>query len=72
VLTLSAFPPRCLALGSQFIALFSLLGTTYGGISAFTFGPGLDELGISIGGVRSPAAATLDRPIGQEDAADAP
>jgi UPF0755 protein len=41
-------------------------------ISAFTFGPGLDELGISIGGVRSPAAATLDGPIGQEDAADAP
>ena len=41
-------------------------------INAFTFGPGLDELGISIGGVRSPAAATLDGPIGQEDAADAP
>ena len=41
-------------------------------ISAFTFGPGLDELGISIGGGRSPAAATLDGPIGQEDAADAP
>jgi UPF0755 protein len=41
-------------------------------ISAFTLGPGLDELGISIGGVPSPAAATLDGPIGQEDAADAP
>jgi UPF0755 protein len=41
-------------------------------ISAFTLGPGLDELGISIGGVSSPAAATLDGPIGQEDAAGAP
>jgi len=41
-------------------------------ISAFTLGPGLDELGISIGEVRSPAAATLDGPIGQEDAADSP
>jgi UPF0755 protein len=40
-------------------------------ISAFTLGPGLDELGISVGGVRSPAAATLDGPIGAEDAADA-
>ncbi len=40
-------------------------------VSAFTLGPGLDELGISVGGVRSPAAATLDGPIGQEDAADA-
>ncbi|MGA7385247.1 MAG: endolytic transglycosylase MltG [Methylocella sp.] len=44
---------------------------TSGNISAFAFGPGLDELGISVGGVRSPAAATLDGPIGQEDAADA-
>ncbi len=41
-------------------------------ISAFTLGPGLDELGISMGGVRSPAAARLDGPIGQEDSADAP
>jgi UPF0755 protein len=41
-------------------------------ISAFTLGPGLGELGISIGGVSSPAAATLDGPIGQEDAAGAP
>ncbi|HUB64491.1 MAG TPA: endolytic transglycosylase MltG [Methylocella sp.] len=41
-------------------------------ISAFTLGPGLDELGISVGGVSSPSAATLDGPIGQEDAADAP
>jgi UPF0755 protein len=40
-------------------------------ISAFTLGPGLDELGISVGGVRSPAAATLDGPIGAEDGADA-
>jgi UPF0755 protein len=45
---------------------------TTANISAFTLGPGLDELGISIGGVRSPAAATLDGPIGAEDAADAP
>jgi UPF0755 protein len=45
---------------------------TTANISAFTLGPGLDELGISIGGVRSPAAATLDGPIGPEDAADAP
>jgi UPF0755 protein len=41
-------------------------------LSAFTFGPGLDELGISVGAVRSPAAARLDGPIGQDDAADAP
>ncbi|MGB8899278.1 MAG: endolytic transglycosylase MltG, partial [Methylocella sp.] len=47
-------------------------GKPLGNISAFAFGPGLDELGISVGGVRSPAAATLDGPIGQEDAADAP
>ena len=40
-------------------------------ISAFTFGPGLDELGISVGGVRAPAAATLDGPISQDDTADA-
>jgi UPF0755 protein len=40
---------------------------TTANISAFTFGPGLDELGISIGGVRSPAAATLDGPIGQAE-----
>jgi len=45
---------------------------TTANISAFTLGPGLDELGISVGGVRSPAAATLDGPIGAEDAADAP
>ena len=38
--------------------------------SAFTFGPGLDELGISIGGVRTPASETLDGPVGQEDAAE--
>jgi UPF0755 protein len=42
------------------------------GISAFTFGPGLDELGISVGGVSSPAAMMLDGPIGQEDSADWP
>jgi len=42
-------------------------------ISAFTFGPGLDELGISVGGVASsPAAATLDGPVGLDDAADGP
>jgi UPF0755 protein len=41
-------------------------------ISAFTLGPGLDELGISVGGVRAPAATTLDGPVGQEDAADWP
>jgi UPF0755 protein len=41
-------------------------------ISAFTLGPGLDELGISIGGIPSPATAVLDGPIGQEDAADSP
>jgi UPF0755 protein len=41
-------------------------------INAFTLGPGLDELGISIGGVSSSAAATLDGPIGQEDVAGAP
>ncbi|MGA9726670.1 MAG: endolytic transglycosylase MltG [Methylocella sp.] len=41
-------------------------------INAFTFGPGLDELGISIGGVRSPAAATLDGPIGGDDVPDEP
>ncbi len=40
-------------------------------VSAFTLGPGLDELGISVRGVRYPAAA-LDGPAGQEDAADAP
>ncbi len=41
-------------------------------VSAFTFGPGLEELGITIGGVRSPAAEMLDGPVGEEDAADAP
>jgi UPF0755 protein len=41
-------------------------------ISAFTLGPGLDELGISVGAVRTPAAARLDGPISQEDTADAP
>jgi UPF0755 protein len=41
-------------------------------VSAFTLGPGLDELGISVGGVRSPAAATLDGPIGAGDATSAP
>jgi UPF0755 protein len=41
-------------------------------ISAFAFGPGLDELGISIGGIRTPAAEMLDGPVGQEDAVDAP
>jgi UPF0755 protein len=41
-------------------------------VNAFTFGPGLDELGISVGGVFQPSAATLDGPIGQEDAADVP
>jgi UPF0755 protein len=45
---------------------------TTANISAFTLGPGLDELGISVGGARSPAAATLDGPIGAENAADAP
>ena len=40
-------------------------------VSAFTLGPGLDELGISVGGIRPPAAKALDGPIGEEDAADA-
>lgn len=40
-------------------------------LSAFTLGPGLDELGISVGGVQAPAAATLDGPISQDDAAGA-
>jgi UPF0755 protein len=43
---------------------------TTANISAFTFGPGLDELGISVGGVRSPAAARLDGPIGGDDLPD--
>src|SRR5206468_9229321 len=38
-------------------------------ISAYTFGPGLDELGISLSGDRSSAVA-LDGSVGQEDAAD--
>ena len=38
--------------------------------SAFTFGPGLGELGITIGGVRTPASDTLDGPVGQEDAVE--
>ncbi|MGH6863423.1 MAG: endolytic transglycosylase MltG, partial [Methylocella sp.] len=41
-------------------------------ISAFTLGPGLDELGIAVGGFRSPAAALLDGPVSQDNAADAP
>ncbi len=41
-------------------------------VSAFALGPGLAELGISVGGVRAPAAARLDGPVGQEDAADWP
>jgi len=41
-------------------------------VSAFTLGPGLDDLGISVGGVRAPAAAMLDGPNGAEDAADTP
>ncbi|HEX3497036.1 MAG TPA: endolytic transglycosylase MltG [Methylocella sp.] len=41
-------------------------------VSAFTLGPGLDELGISVGGIGSPAATALDGPPGQEDGADAP
>ncbi|MGH6799976.1 MAG: endolytic transglycosylase MltG, partial [Methylocella sp.] len=41
-------------------------------VSAFTLGPGLDELGISVGGIRPPTATTLDGPVGQENAADAP
>lgn len=44
-------------------------------ISAFTLGPGLGELGISIGGASSPAAAALDGPASEEngeaDAAEA-
>jgi UPF0755 protein len=43
---------------------------TTANINAFTLGPGLDELGISVGGVRSPAAATLDGPIGGDDLPD--
>jgi UPF0755 protein len=38
-------------------------------ISAYTFGPGLDELGISLAGIRSSAAALLDGP-GQGDSTD--
>ncbi|MGH6935692.1 MAG: endolytic transglycosylase MltG [Methylocella sp.] len=45
---------------------------TTANISAFTLGPGLDELGISVGAVRTPAAARLDGPIDQGDAANAP
>jgi UPF0755 protein len=41
-------------------------------ISAFTLGPGLDDIGISVAGVRSAAAGKLDGPIDQEDATDAP
>jgi UPF0755 protein len=42
-------------------------------VSAFTLGPGLDELGITVQGVPStPAAAILDGPDGQTDAADGP
>jgi UPF0755 protein len=39
------------------------------GISAYTLGRGLDELGISVGGVRS-HAPVLDGPVGEEDAGD--
>jgi UPF0755 protein len=45
---------------------------TTANISAFTLGPGLDELGISVGAVGTPAAARLDGPIDQGAAADAP
>jgi UPF0755 protein len=45
---------------------------TTANISAFTLAPGLDELGISVGGVRAAAAARLDGPIDQVEAADAP
>jgi UPF0755 protein len=41
-------------------------------VSAFTLGPGLEELDISAGGMRPPAATILDGPPGQEDAAEAP
>lgn len=41
-------------------------------VSAFTLGPGLDELGITIGGVSPPAGGMLDGPISQDDAAEAP
>lgn len=42
-------------------------------VSAFTLGPGLDELGITLQTVPpSSAAAVLDGPVGQSDAADVP
>src|SRR5262249_35547527 len=39
-------------------------------ISAYTFGPGLDELGISLAGIRSSAVVLLDGPVGQGDSTD--
>lgn len=41
-------------------------------LSAFTMGPGLEELGITVRGVQPSAAATLDGPIGPSEMADAP
>lgn len=41
-----------------------------GNVSAFTFGPGLEELGITVGGVRSPTSTTVDGPVSPEDAAE--
>ncbi|WOJ89913.1 endolytic transglycosylase MltG [Methylocapsa polymorpha] len=41
-------------------------------VSAFTMGPGLEELGITVRGVQPSAAATLDGPIGASEMVDAP
>jgi len=41
-----------------------------GNVSAFTFGPGLEELGITVGGIRSPTSTTVDGPVSPEDAAE--
>ena len=44
-----------------------------GNVSAFAFGPGLDELGISVAsGSRPSASATLDGPVNPDDAGEFP
>ncbi len=48
-------------------------GKTAQKVSAFTWGPGLDELGITVQAPKpTSAAAVLDGPVGQSDAEDGP
>ncbi|QBR72842.1 endolytic transglycosylase MltG [Beijerinckiaceae bacterium] len=83
--TTANLPPSMLPYASAVTAINEVMPTTKNAqankargktaqkVSAFTWGPGLDELGITVQAPKpTSAAAVLDGPVGQSDAEDGP